>query len=164
VHLKVARVQVSDLALALALVLVVLVVLAQVLVVRALVLVVLELVLAVHAQAAPVVLVLVALVVLALVLALVLVDPVAQVALVVHAPAAVLEAAVLVAAVLVVAVLAVHAMVNVVHHVRNHVHVVVENLKNCSRSSRNTPTAMPLFQKAPSWWSVGLLHKNLHPS
>jgi hypothetical protein len=125
---------------------------------------------------APVVLVLVAalvahaqvaLVALVQVLVLVLVALAAQVALAVLAVlvlVAVLVAAALAAAVLAAAVLVVRAMVNVVHHVRSRVHVVVENLKNCSRNSRSTPTAMPLFQRAPSWWNVDLLHKNLRPS
>jgi hypothetical protein len=112
---------------------------------------------------AQVALALVDLVVLVLVLVLVLVDLVAPADLVVLVLVAALAAAVL-AAVPAAAVLVVRATVNVAHRVRNRVHVVVENLKNCSRSSRNTPTAMLLFQRAPSWWSVDLLHKNLHQS
>lgn len=119
------------------------------------------LVLAALAQVALVVLVLVVQVVHVPVLVLVPVDPAARVALVVLV--LVVAPAVLVA-VPAAAVLVVRATVNVAHHARSRAHVVAENLKNYSRSSRNTPTAMPLFQRAPSWSSVDLLHKNLHQS
>jgi hypothetical protein len=95
-----------------------------------------------------------------LVLVLALVAPVVQVALVVLVLVAALAAAVLVA-VLVAAVLVDRATVNVVHPARNRVHVVVENLKNCNHSSRNTPIAMPRFQKAPLSLNVAHLHKSL---
>lgn len=66
--------------------------------------------------------------------------------------------------VLVAVVLVVHATVNVAHRARSRVHDVAENLKNCSRSSRNTQTATHLFPKEQSSLSVDLLHKNLRRS
>ena len=100
-----------------------------------------------------------------LVLVLALVAPVVQVALVALVLVAALAAAALAAAVLVAALVAAvlvdRATVNVVHHARNRVHVVVENLKNCNHSSRNTPIAMPRFQKAPLSLNVAHLHKSL---
>lgn len=113
--------------------------------------------LVVHAQVALVDLALADLVVRVLVLVLVLVAPADLVVLVLVAHLVVAAPA----AHLVVAVLVVHATVNAVLRVRSRVRVAAENSKNCSRSSRNTPTAMLLFQWAPSWWSVDLLHKNL---
>jgi hypothetical protein len=103
-----------------------------------------------------------------LVLVLVLAALAALVVLVAHVLAVLvahLVQAALVAALVQVVVLAapaVHAMVNVVHLARSHVHVAGVSSMNCSRSSRSIQTAMLQFQKARSSSSVvGLLRSSL---